>query len=278
MPVAALQERAFLYHRRHNCVPAYAATRTGCPENRQHPIPAACVVAIMNRPRHWIDPPDLKAATIAQREIARAAEHRDRFGPVSVVAGVDTSMKWRDTRGPIHAAVAPLPWPLADPFAAHTISVVPPIPYVPGYLGFRECPALLQVLDGIARRPDLVLVDGHGIAHPRRCGIATHLGVVADVPSIGCAKTILCGKVEGELGPDPGDRAPLVDRGEVVAMALRTRPRANPIFVSTGHRISLETAVEWVLKLTDGRRLPLPTRLAHEAANAARRAYSDGAS
>jgi len=223
-------------------------------------------------PADWLAPPDLRAATVAQRAIAESVERLDRIGAVERIAGVDTSMKWRDTRGPIHAAVAPLAWPGGIVQPAHSLTVIPPIPYVPGYLGFRETPALLAVLDAMPVRPDLVLVDGHGIAHPRRCGIATHLGVVADLPTIGCAKTLLCGRIEGELGPDPGATAPLVDRGEQVGVALRTRARATPIYVSIGHRVSLETAIAWVMKLNDGRRLPLPIRLAHDAANAARRA------
>lgn len=221
---------------------------------------------------HWISPDGIPAATAAQREIAAAAERADRIGSVRRIAGVDTSMKWRDSRGPIHAAVAPMAWPLADPIDPACATLVPDIPYVPGYLGFRECPALLAAWERLAERPDLILVDGHGISHPRRCGIATHLGVLLDVPTIGCAKSILCGRVEGELGDAPGSRAPLVDRGEVVGMALRTRARALPIYVSTGHRVSLETAIDWVQRLGDGRRLPLPIRLAHDAANATRRA------
>lgn len=226
-------------------------------------------------PDDWLRPADLKAATAAQRAIAAAVEHEDRIGPVATVAGVDTSMKWRDTRGPIHAAVAPVAWPGGAALPPASLTMVPPIPYVPGYLGFREVPALVTLLDAMPRRPDLLLVDGHGIAHPRRCGIAAHLGVVADIPAIGCAKSLLCGRIEGELGPAPGDIAPLVDRGEQVGVALRMRARANPIYVSTGHRVSLASAIEWVMKLNHGRRLPLPVRLAHDAANAARRAAED---
>jgi deoxyribonuclease V len=212
----------------------------------------ADLAAMASIPDHWTAPPDLKTASVAQREIAGAVEQHDRFGPVSTIAGVDTSMRWRDSRGPIHAAVAPMSWPPGEVYPAASVTQVPPIPYVPGYLGFRECPVLLAALQRLPTWPDLVLVDGHGRAHPRRAGIAVQFGVVADLPTIGCAKTLLCGKVVG--------------------VALRTRPRAAPIYVSIGHRISLDSAVEWVLKVCDGRRLPLPIRLAHDAANAARRA------
>lgn len=222
-------------------------------------------------PSDWLNPPGLKAASEVQRQIAALAQCEDRVGAVRRIVGVDTSMKWRDSRGPIHAAAVPIEWAGGAVLPAASVSAVPPIPYVPGYLGFRETPAILSALELLDQPPDLMLVDGHGRSHPRRCGIATHVGVLAGVPTIGCAKTILCGRIEGELGAERGSRAPLVDRGEVVAVALRTRERALPIYVSTGHRVSLETAVEWVLKLCDGRRLPLPIRLAHDAANAARR-------
>jgi deoxyribonuclease V len=223
----------------------------------------------------WLSPPTLRDATQAQREIAEACETVDRIGPVRLAAGADTSMKWRDSKGPIHAAIAPFTWPEKVPLAPACATRIPPFPYVPGYLGFREAPALLAAWEVLAETPDLLFVDGHGRAHPRRCGIATHIGVLLDVPTIGVAKTILCGRVEGVLGDAPGSTAPLVDRGEVVALAVRTRARALPVYVGTGHRVSLETAVAWVLALSEGRRLPLPTRLAHDAANEARQGFSD---
>jgi deoxyribonuclease V len=222
----------------------------------------------------WLHPATLREAGIAQREIAEACETQDRIGDVRLIAGADTSMKWRDSRGPIHAAIAPLRWPERAPLPAAIATRIPPFAYVPGYLGFREAPALIAAWETLAEKPGLLFVDGHGRAHPRRCGIATHIGVLLDVPAIGVAKSILCGRIEGDLGDEPGAMAPLVDRGEVVAMAVRTRARALPVYVGTGHRVSLETAVEWVVALSEGRRLPLPTRLAHDAANAARREYA----
>lgn len=216
--------------------------------------------------REWSQVDSLKEATGVQRLIGERAERADRLGPIRRIAGADVSMKWRDTRGPVHAAIAPLDGPPA------TATAIPRFPYVPGYLAFREVPVLVAAWDGMVDKPDLIVVDGHGIAHPRRAGIATHLGLALDVPTIGSAKSLLCGAVEGEVGPLPGDRAPVVHKGEVVAMALRTRARAAPIYVGIGHRVSLETAVRLVLELCDGRRLPLPIRLAHDAANAARRA------
>ncbi len=221
----------------------------------------------------WLHPATLRDATRAQREIAESCETADRICAVRLIAGADTSMKWRDSRGPIHAAIAPLTWPEREAWPAAMATQVPPFAYVPGYLGFREAPALVAAWREMAVKPDLLLVDGHGRAHPRRCGIATHLGVLLDVPAIGVAKSLLCGQVEGVLADGPGATAPLVDRGELVGMALRTRARATPVYVGTGHRVSIETAVAWVMALSGGRRLPQPIRLAHDAANAARRGW-----
>ncbi|HEX8447436.1 MAG TPA: endonuclease V [Sphingomonas sp.] len=218
------------------------------------------------RPPEWLHPPDLKSATAIQRAIADAVEQSDRIGPVRRVAGADTSMRWRDSHGPIHAAIA------LDDGTVGGATRIPPFPYVPGYLGFRECPALTAAWETLVEKPDLILVDGQGRAHPRRCGIACQLGVWLDVPTIGVAKSLLCGRQDGVLGEAVGSTAPIVDRGEVVAMALRLRARAMPVYVSTGHRVSLDSAVARVLRLSDGRRIPPPVRAAHEAANAIRRA------
>lgn len=133
-------------------------------------------------------------------------------------------------------------------------------PYVPGLLAFREAPAALEAL-AVLGPFDLLFVDGHGLAHPRRFGIACHLGVLLDVPTIGVAKSRLVGE-HAEPGPEEGAAVPLLDRGEVVGMVVRTRARVRPVYVSVGHRVSLERAVELVLRFSRGFRLPEPTRLA----------------
>jgi deoxyribonuclease V len=143
-------------------------------------------------------------------------------------------------------------------------------PYVPGLLSFRELPALEPVWERIARRPDVIVFDGQGYAHPRRFGLACHGGVLFDLPSVGCAKTILVGEHE-PLGPERGARAPLVHKGEVVGTAIRLRERAAPVFVSPGHMMDVETAVEVVLTVSAGYREPETTRRAHRAVNAARK-------
>jgi deoxyribonuclease V len=140
------------------------------------------------------------------------------------------------------------------------------MPYVPGLLSFRELPALLQALSQFSRRPELLFVDGHGIAHPRGLGIAAHLGVVTDLPSIGVAKSRLCGR-HAELGAERGAQTPLLLGGTVIGTVLRSKPHCNPLFVSPGHRLSISTATEWVMRCLTRYRLPEPTRLADRLAS-----------
>jgi deoxyribonuclease V len=143
-------------------------------------------------------------------------------------------------------------------------------PYVPGLLSFREAPSLLDAFALLKIRPDVVLCDGQGIAHPRRLGIASHLGLCLDLPTVGCAKSRLFGRFD-EPGPNRGDRSPLVDRDEVIGAVVRTRARVAPLFVSPGHRCDLESAVNLVLATTTKYRLPIPSRLAHDYVNQVRR-------
>ena len=132
-------------------------------------------------------------------------------------------------------------------------------PYVPGFLSFREIPALLAALGKLRQMPDLILCDGQGYAHPRRMGLATHLGIVLDRPTIGCAKSILIGKHE-RVGNEKGEWAPMMDGQERIGAALRTRAGVKPMYISPGHRISLETALRLTLSVCDGPRIPRPTR------------------
>ena len=137
---------------------------------------------------------------------------------------------------------------------------------MPGYLSFRETPAALETLSKLRVKPDLLLCDGHGLAHPRRFGLASHLGVLADLPTIGVAKCLLVG-THDELSPERGRWVPLRDDGEVIGAVLRTRARVSPVYVSIGHRISLETAIEYVLGCAPRFRLPEPTRRADRVAS-----------
>jgi len=175
---------------------------------------------------------------------------------IRTVAGVDVSY------GEVgRAAVVVLSFPELKVLEEVTIEGVARFPYVPGLLSFREGPLALAALERVQTRPDVLMFDGQGYAHPRRLGLASHLGVYLDMPSIGVAKSRLVGTY-AEPGPNIGDRSPLVHRGEVVGVALRTKPRTNPLFVSAGHKLDLETAVAVVLRSLRGYRLPEPTRLA----------------
>lgn len=226
-------------------------------------------------PREWLHPPSFEAAAATQRELARRVVAEDAFGEVHRVGGVDISHAFRDPAALVHAAVVVLDWPTLGVSQRGGASVPGDFPYVPGFLGFRECPSLVAAWASLAGPPpELVFVDGHGLSHPRAFGIACHFGVLLDVPAVGVAKTILVGEPAGPLGPEPGDRVPLVWRGSTIGMVLRTKRRANPVYVSVGHRISLATAVDWVLRCVRGYRLPEPTRQAHLAANELRRTHT----
>jgi deoxyribonuclease V len=137
-------------------------------------------------------------------------------------------------------------------------------PYMPGLLSFREAPVVLEAFRQVRTVPDVVLCDGQGRAHPRRLGLASHIGLALDVPTIGCAKSLLVGEMVGRLGWRRGSRAPLVDRSERIGTVLRTRDGVRPVYVSVGHRIDLESAERWVLAAAPRFRLPEPARLAHK--------------
>ena len=223
-------------------------------------------------PSAWLAPPDIATARIAQGAMAELVETADRLGPVRLIAGADISCARFDPQRRLHAGIVVLRWPELEPLETATATLSASLPYVPGYLGFREVPALLAAWRRLAHRPDLVLVDGHGISHPRRFGVATHLGIALDVPTIGVAKRGLVGAPAATLGDAPGETAPVLWQGDRIGAVLRSRRGAGPLWVSAGHRISLPTALAWVRRCGRGYRLPEPTRQAHAAANSARRA------
>jgi deoxyribonuclease V len=182
-------------------------------------------------------------------------------GEVKFIAGVDTSAK-----DVARAAVVILSYPELELLEVARSEKPLHFPYVPGLLSFREGPAILASFQKLSRWPDLVFFDGQGVSHPRKIGIASHIGVLLGLPTIGVAKSPLAVRGQ-EPGPEPGDWTPWHNRkGEVLAAALRTKPRTKPIFISPGHRIDLTSAVEYVLSTVRGYRLPEPTRQAHNAA------------
>jgi deoxyribonuclease V len=180
-----------------------------------------------------------------------------------LIAGIDISAP--DAQGIARGAVVVLRYPELDVVEAKEAQSRIGFPYVPGLLSFREAPLMLAACEKLCSVPDLVLVDGQGIAHPRRFGLASHVGLLLDLPTIGCAKSILCGAHQ-PVGEEAGSQAELLEKGELIGAALRTKARVRPIYVSVGHRINLRSALEWVMKCCRGYRLPEPTRLAHLAA------------
>jgi deoxyribonuclease V len=200
-------------------------------------------------------------AVDVQRRLAGLVERHPRLGQVRRVAGVDVSIRDDMARAAVVVLSISALQLLDYAVAERTVA----FPYVPGLLAFREGPVVMEALERVGNEPDLLIFDGHGLAHPRRLGIACHIGVLADIPAIGCAKSRLCGQHD-EPGPEPGDYALLVDKGEVVGAALRTRVGANPVYVSIGHRVDLATSLEYVRACTRGYRLPEATRWAHRVA------------
>lgn len=163
------------------------------------------------------------------------------------------------------AAVVIVSWPGLEIAEVKVVRGKAEFPYVPGLLSFREVPLLLAAFRELALVPDLVLVDGQGRAHPRRFGLACHLGLALDRPAIGCAKSVLCGSVQ-PIGEEAGSRADITDGNETIGAALRTRNRVKPVYVSVGHKIDLPSALSWTMQCCRGSRIPEPLRLAHQAA------------
>ena len=198
-----------------------------------------------------------------QRELAARVSRTSEITEPRLIAGVDISV----SRGQSMAtgAVVVVDYPALELVEMKTVNGKLDFPYIPGLLSFREAPLALAAFEKLAATPDLILVDGQGLAHPRRLGLASHLGLLLDTPTIGCAKSRLCGSYE-EPDVALGSRADLVDNGEVIGTVLRTKRAINPLYISIGHKMDLETAIGWVLACCRGYRIPEPLRLAHLAA------------
>ena len=180
-----------------------------------------------------------------------------------LIAGIDISSP--DAQGVARGAVVVLSYPELNIVEIEIAQGKITMPYIPGLLSFRESPLILDACEKLSNIPDLVLIDGQGIAHPRRLGLASHVGLCLGLPTIGCAKSILCGQHQ-PLAEQAGSHAELLDRGELIGAALRTKSGVKPIYVSVGHKIDLASALQWVINCCRGYRLPEPTRLAHLAA------------
>jgi deoxyribonuclease V len=192
-----------------------------------------------------------------QGKLRQRVLDKDDFGEIRRVAGVDVAFS-QDKKTAI-AGVVVFAFPSLGEMERVWAQVPLRFPYIPGLLSFREGPAIIQAFKKLKTPPDVVLFDGQGFAHPRRIGIASHMGLVLGIPSIGCAKSRLCGTFR-EPGRKRGSWSPLHDRGELIGAVLRTRDGVKPIFVSVGHRVALSSAIRMVLECHDGTRIPKPTR------------------
>ena len=210
-----------------------------------------------------------------QEKLRKKWEGGDRLRTIRTVAGLDAAFVLRGSQAfaakkrprfqalaeanRAIGAVVVFSYPEMRELERAQAEVPLEFPYVPGFLSFREIPVLLAALDKLLRLPDLLFCDGQGYAHPRRMGLASHLGILLDRPSIGCAKSILIGK-HGPLGERKGAWTALEENGETIGAALRTRPGTKPVYISPGHRVSLRTALHLTLSVSDGTRIPRPTR------------------
>jgi deoxyribonuclease V len=203
-------------------------------------------------------------AIALQQQLCERVIRKDRFAPPKRIAGVDVGFE--DSGRVTRAAVAVLDFPTLEPLEQAVAHQPTRFPYIPGLLSFREVPTILQALDRLRLPPDLLLCDGQGLAHPRRFGLACHIGLLTDIPSIGVGKTRLIGS-HGSVPEGKGSWVPLIDRGEEIGAVVRTRRGVKPIYVSIGHRISLPTAIDYVLAATTRYKLPETTRAAHRLAS-----------
>ncbi len=227
-------------------------------------------------PHSWLFPDSLLEAKRAQEEIANRVLLQDIIGeePSLSIAGMDVSNRLYDPAKMIFGSAVLLSTPTMQVIEVSSAAEKQDrFPYIPGFLGFREAPVLFSAFQGLALNPDLLIVDGHGIAHPRKCGIASHIGVLLDIPTIGVAKNILIGTPQQPLSEEKGSRTPLIWRDEIVGMLVRTKRGVKPLIISVGHKTTLDRAVKIVLDCVQKYRLPEPTRMAHNEANQFRRLY-----
>ena len=208
-----------------------------------------------------VEPAEARAI---QQRLHGLVVREDAFGPVNRVGGIDVGFE--QAGAVTRAAAVVLGFP--ELVVQEKVLVRRPttFPYIPGLLSFREIPAVLQALERLEYPPDLILCDGQGYAHPRRFGLACHLGVLTGIPSIGAAKSRLLG-IHGVLPASKGSRIPLIDRDETIGMVVRTRSHVSPLFISVGHKIELNSAVDYVLACCTRYRLPETTRAAHRLAS-----------
>lgn len=230
---------------------------------------------MMIHPLHSWDLPPSEAVTL-QSQLRDKVRLQPLPEKITLVAGADISFnKFSEV---IYAGIVVLRLPELEVVTTSGVVTTTQFPYVPGLLSFREAPALLEAWEKLTVRPEVLVLDGQGIAHPRRIGIASHIGLWLNLPTIGCAKSLLVGKYEEPL-PEAGNWTPLIHKSEVIGAALRTKHRVNPVYISPGHLADLESSIDLALRCSKGYatngtskyRIPEPTRLAHLFVNALRR-------
>ncbi len=217
-------------------------------------------------------PEEARAAQTALRSRVILA---DDFGDIQTIAGLDLS--YSEEKGEGYAVVVVLSFPEFEVLETRYATATPPMPYIPGLLSFRESPIALQALQQLQAVPDLLFTDGAGLAHPRGFGIACHLGVLLNIPSVGVAKSFLYGKYDKNRTLEPGMSTPLHGKNEqeIIGAVVQTKLRTNPLYVSPGHKVSVDSATRLVLECLRGYRLPEPTRQAHNLITAYRKTNAD---
>jgi deoxyribonuclease V len=227
-----------------------------------------------------ISPEEYESLSPAQAvELQKQLRIKIRIEPllktIQTIAGADISYnKYEET---VYAGIIVLSYPGLQEIAKSTVISKTSFPYIPGLLSFREIPALLKAWNQLVVKPDLLVLDGQGIAHPRRMGIASHFGLVTDTPTLGCAKSLLTGKFE-PLAEAAGSESLIYDQEEVIGAALRTKNKVNPVFISPGNRITLKQSLEIIKQCVNGYRIPEPTRKAHLLVNQVRTQNMDNKS
>ena len=206
----------------------------------------------------------IAAATRIQQDLRSTLDLQERNLQLQTIAGADISLNLYSTT--IYAGIVLLSFPQLKPIAYSLVQGETRFPYVPGYLAFREVPALLQVWEQMPLKPDVLVVDGHGIAHPRRMGIAAHFGALTGQPSMGCAKNILFGKF-AEPAIEQGSYSPIYDQQETIGYAFRSKAKTAPVYVSPGHKLGLHNSLSIIQQCVGKYRIPEPSRLAYELVN-----------
>jgi deoxyribonuclease V len=228
----------------------------------------------MNLPDKRLFPASIEEAFTIQKELAQKVMTVDGFSTLKIVGGMDVSCQPRDPKKMIYASFVRIAFQTQKLIDTTSSAMTQAFPYIPGLLGFREAPALVQAYHECGKEADIIFVDGHGISHPRGLGIASHIGILLNISTIGVAKNILVGKPDGKLGNEVGDWVPLVWKDKEIGRVVRTKRGVNPVIVSIGHMVSLESAQKIVLCLVKKYRLPEPIRQAHIYANIARKEQS----